>query len=932
MVAGPIPTPDAGDVDWRSWLEHTPTPTCCLEPPQPIAAGNDAALLEGVSRFRIVACSRSFADLAGSRHDRDLLLTGVSDLPPALSFSLVEALHAALLPARGVRPPDPARTAPLGSPSLPPESPRWRIAPEWRDGNLRRVWVFEREGTPGLLATGANDQLLRAVLSTSVSAIVVLATSGQIVYANDRAEQILGLQRADILSRSYDAPAWKITDVDGAPWPDEKQPFVRVMRTGEPVFGVQHAIEWPSGERKILSINGAPMKDSEGRVTNVVFSVDDVTARSEAERTLTASRARLADIIARVQHGIVVHGRDEAILVANSAAGVLLGVAQSELTGLDSWDPRWQPIREDGTLLPPHELPSPRALATGQPVHDMVVGIWNPVRERHRWLQISAIPSLDDEGAVRDVVVSFSDVSEIKEARDALNEKSEWLHLALSSGRLGIWSWDARNNMVRWSPELYEMYGVDPATFSGRVEDVVQLIHPDEREGFRQHARRAIDGGERDFLTIHRVLRPDGGERWIESHARIYRDDEQRFVRMTGTAQDITERRTLETQLAQTARVESIGRLAGGVAHDFNNILTVILGVAQLGEQMAGPGDPAREEFQLITDAARRGAALTRQLLAFARREVVEPRLLSLNFIVESTAAMLPRLLGEDVALELQLQPDLSPILVDQAQFESIVINLAVNARDAMPRGGRLRLATHALRIPDGTAGIGTNLPDGDYLVLEVHDTGTGIAPEIVGRIFEPFFTTKDVGRGTGLGLSMCRDIMQQVGGAITVDSRLGEGTTFRLIIPRAIVSPGDASPLREAAAEHVQRRLHGTALLAEDEATIRHLMLQILRREGLTVLEARDGVEAMIMAREYPGTIDLLITDVVMPRLGGIDLARQLCSHRAGLRVLFTTGYADRPLSAEGLHEDVVHVLHKPFAMDELLTRVSELLGSGTR
>ena len=375
---------------------------------------------------------------------------------------------------------------------------------------------------------------------------------------------------------------------------------------------------------------------------------------------------------------------------------------------------------------------------------------------------------------------------------------------------------------------------------------------------------------------------------------------------------DITRRQQAEDQLRQVQKMEAVGQLAGGVAHDFNNLLTIINGYGELLRSRLPPGDPNREMLDTIVKAGERAATLTRQLLTFSRKQVVAPRVLDLNGVVSDMEKMLRRVIAEDIALTTSLQPDLGQIKADPGQLEQVLMNLAVNARDAMPQGGKLLIETTNMDRP------------GPYVMLAVSDSGHGMTPEVKARIFEPFFTTKETGNGTGLGLATVHGIVQQCGGYIEVESQPGAGTTFRIFLPRTEEAGHSHKSVHDL---KVAPRGTETVLLVEDEDAVRSLGQHILHDCGYTVLEAADGKEALQVGMQHQGSIHLLVTDVVMPGVGGRLVAEQLVGLRPEMKVLYTSGYADDAVVHHGVLQDRMNFLQKPFVPVALAQKVREVL-----
>ena len=421
------------------------------------------------------------------------------------------------------------------------------------------------------------------------------------------------------------------------------------------------------------------------------------------------------------------------------------------------------------------------------------------------------------------------------------------------------------------------------------------------------------------------AVRKDGTRVPIEVHVTSVMKDGVPVARL-GVARDITARRNLEDQLRQAQKMEGIGRLAAGVAHDFNNLLTAIGGRCYLVLNALTSENPIRRDIEIIQGAAERAAKLTHQLLAFSRKQILELRVLDLNAIVTGIEPLLRRMIREDIEIVTALDPAAGHVKADVGQIEQILLNLGVNASDAMPHGGRLAMTTRNVILDEGYARTHAQVEPGPYVMLSVSDSGHGMTPEVQARIFEPFFTTKEVGKGTGLGLATVYGIAKQSGGHITVHSELDHGTVFSLYLPNVEDALGIAEPERPAL---LARRGTETVLLVEDDEPLRTLAREILSIQGYTVLDATSPGEALRLAEAYPETIHLLLTDVVMPQMNGRQVADHLLAARPGLKVLFMSGYTDAAIVQHGVLEPGTHFLQKPFTPDGLGRKVREVLGS---
>jgi len=544
-----------------------------------------------------------------------------------------------------------------------------------------------------------------------------------------------------------------------------------------------------------------------------------------------------------------------------------------------------------------------------------------------RWYEVSVAP-------VREGIFVLSlDVTDRVQAERELRKSEERLRQAVRVSGTGIFDHEHSSELVYWSPEQYVIYGWDPDT-PVTVAGYIAAVHPDDRERIAAAVRRAHDpAGDGFFDVEHRLIRPDGSVRWTNIRSQTFFEGEgtnRHPVRTVGAATDITDRKQeeadkakLEARLFQAQKMESIGRLAGGVAHDFNNLLTVINGYTDVLLRGMGDADPAQGPLNEIKKAGLRAAELTQQLLAFGREQVTAPKPLNLNDTIRDLENLLRRLIGEDIVLETVLSPELGRVMADPGQIFQVLMNLAANSRDAMPYGGQLRIGTANVDLDDRYTGEHPEAIPGRYVQLTVSDSGVGMDVETRAHIFEPFFTTKRVGEGTGLGLATVYGVVKQAGGFIRVSSEPGRGATFQIYLHRV-----EKAIEVEEGREHPAGEWQGdeTILLVEDQPELRKLVRTILEGRGYRVLEAANAEDALDRSQQWARHIDLMLTDVIMPGMTGLDLANRLKSLRPEMKVIYMSGYSPTATMHE-IQAAGIDYLQKPLSLDDLVSKVREVL-----
>jgi two-component system cell cycle sensor histidine kinase/response regulator CckA len=744
----------------------------------------------------------------------------------------------------------------------------------------------------------------------TMDAIITCDAMGRIVGWSAAASALLGWQPSEVAGRPL---AELVPEADRADW----QAAMERLRSGcgvIPFIGrrVRCDSTWVDVAGQL-----APVLDLDGRLvalTEVLRGRVDAPVESTgaaADRFETAFRGSPVALA-------VVRRSDLRLLEVNEAFCKLVGRSRARLEqmvaadwGLERQHPEAdaiaRQIERDGHV----RAADLRLAATDGP---------------RRHVLVTADPLVfGEEGCA---LLCMTDVTELRALAAAQTIAETRLNQVAGAIREAFWFISADGERVDFVSPAFEQIWGRPTPMPG--EDLTAwrgALWPEDLPTVLDGVARLRRGEPAE--TEYRILRPDGETRWIRSRGFPQFGPDGLLLGFAGVAEDVTEHKSLEANMRQAAKMESMGQLAGGVAHDFNNLLTVIGGASECLREFVPADTDSADLLGEIQRAVDRATTLTRQLLAFSRQEVMEPRVVAPNDVVRDSFKLLRRLLGEDVELEVELAPELPRVAVDPGLWVSVIINLGANARDAMPQGGRLTLRTRVERPAEQEARTGGTAHGLPWVVFEVADTGVGIPEPLRARVFEPFFTTKAEGRGTGLGLAVVHGIVQQSGGTISVlPGDGGRGTCFRIALPRAQGAAADLSPERSTPLP----RDGGseTLLVVEDEPALRRVATRILRLAGYQVLEAGDAREALDIAARYRGAIDLLFTDVVMPGMSGPELAQAFgASGRAGTRVLYTSGFIDGAKARHGVAVAENDFVRKPYVARELLRRVRQALGA---
>ncbi len=700
-----------------------------------------------------------------------------------------------------------------------------------------------------------------------------------------------------------------------------------VMDSGVPELAVEKPEFHEDGrETTWARFNKVPLFDADGNVVGLLGTIENVTDHVRAEKALKDSEAFLASILDNIPSMVYVKDAKTLTFVrVNRATELTLGYSADQLVSPDS---RKLGVPEESDYFAQMDQ---KVVDTGR-LMEFPLEVLTPPHSGPRYLRTKKVPLFDDHGKPQFVLGISEDITDLKLAEDARLETEERYHRivdTITNYVVSVKIEDGREVEVSHGAGCVAVTGYTSEELAGDPGLWMSLIVASDRPAAQEQVRRIL-AGEPAAPVEFRIVRRDGAVRWVRQTPVVRTDASGAPAAYDGVIQDITERRELHDQLVQSQKMEGIGRLAGGVAHDFNNLLTAILGYVEMCklDLPAGlPADhPARVDLQEVATAGERAASLTRQLLAFASKQIVAPSRLDLNALVVDSLKMLQRLLGDNIEIETALQPDLGGVEADSGQLQLVLVNLTVNARDAMPNGGRLFIETADETVGPDDLGAHPGAQPGPYVLLAVADTGTGMTEEVRSHLFEPFFTTKGLGKGTGLGLATCHGVIKQMGGHIAVTTQPGGGTAFRIYLPR---KDGAADPARPVAARRPRPTGSETVLVVEDEPHVRRLAGLGLRAHGYVVLEAASGAEALQVAGRLGHSIDVVVSDVMMPGMSGPELLARLQTIAPRARSVLMSGHAESSVLGP---EDAARYafLPKPFTPERLARKVREVLDGG--
>lgn len=646
------------------------------------------------------------------------------------------------------------------------------------------------------------------------------------------------------------------------------------------------------------------------RTRELTFANESLIREMEERKILEAEALRLWSVIQQTGDIIFITNKDGIIEYVNPSFEKITGYSKEEAVGNT---PR---ILKSGLMSNEYYREFYEKIFSGRIFQSNVID-----RKKNGeifYYDQTITPIKDQNGKITHFISTGKDVTEHKRFEEKLKESEAWLIEVQNIAHLGSWEYNIQTNELRLSDEAKIIFNKDSNYYKNNYLLLIENIHPEDRDSVEKTWRDSIEKGK-PYDIGYRILRNNNGIRFVHERGKTFFDKDGKAIRFVVTLHDITERKMLEEQLIQSQKMEAIGRLAGGIAHDFNNILTVIKGYCDLSLIEVKEGI-LRENLIQIKDASNKASDLVHKILAFSRRQVMEMKVIDVNSILNEMDKMLRRLIGEDIELITIFSDNIGKVKADPGQIEQIIMNLVINAKDAMPMGGRLIIETANVELDETYTKTHFGVEAGKYVMISVSDTGVGMSPEIMQHIFEPFFTTKEKGKGTGLGLSTVYGIVKQSGGTICVYSEPGQGTTFKIYLPmvEGEVKNTDDKIIKEEIEQGTE-----TILIIEDNENVRKLAVQILGKQGYKVLEAHDGSEALMICKDYEETLHLILVDLVMPSLNGRQVIEELSKVRKDFKVLYMSGYPENTYAHHGILEPEIEFIKKPFTMEELARKV---------
>jgi two-component system cell cycle sensor histidine kinase/response regulator CckA len=736
---------------------------------------------------------------------------------------------------------------------------------------------------------------------------IALNSRGEVILINRKGCDILGYGQKEILGKN-----WFDHFLPKKNRKEVKTVFSKLMAGEiEPNEFAANTVLTKTGEERIIAFHNSALRDDSGRIIGTLSSAEDITEKRKSQQEIIESENFLQSIFEAIQDGISILDTNLTVIRVNRWMEMMYADRESIL-GRKCYQV-YQNRKSVCTWCP-----SIKTLASGELNSEIVP--YPSSKKTRGWIELSAFPLKDVNGQVIGVIEHVKDVTDRKNSEDALRESEEKYRRLIQQSNDAIYLLYNRKFEIV-NDKFLKMFDITREEVNNPEFDFMTLVAPSSRVLVEERTKRLKRGENLDPKYEFTSITNDG--RTIEVEASVSYVSYKEGIATQGIIRDVSERKRLEEQLRQALKMEAVGRLAGGVAHDFNNLLTVISGYCDM-LLFRNLSEGIKNDIEQIRKASERAISLTSQLLAFSRKQLIQPKVLNLNMLIEEHTKMLARLLGEDIEIETALSDDLGLVKIDRGQMEQVMMNIEVNARDAMPKGGKLFIETSNVEFDGHYVKKHLETKPGYYVMLSISDNGMGMDERIISRVFEPFFTTKSRDKGSGLGLATVYGIVKQNNGFVYVYSEPDKGTTFKIYLPRIKQT---AKKNRKKLTSNSKLHGHETILLVEDNSSVRTITQTALQNFGYRVLPAGNGKEALDIYKNHSGPVQLLLTDVVMPSMSGKELAEILKALNPRIKVLYYSGYTDNTIAHHDILDPGVDFIQKPFSHTDLARKVREVL-----